>query len=89
MRYSSKQTTEDVQGNMSLTKIKKLKANIRENGSIKRELGSKRHQKLFKAHWRFILKLISDYPYNTWNRIVDKLWNKHGVKVGRTTILSF
>ena len=80
MEYSSKQIAEDAQVNMSLKTVKRLKANIRENGSITREPGSGRPQKLLEAHKSFILKLITDSPYHTWNKIAVKLWNKHGVK---------
>ena len=89
MGYSSKQIAEYAQVNISLRTVKRLKANIRENGSITREPGSGRPQKLLEDHKSFILKLITDSPYHTWNRIAVKLWNKHGVKVDRTTIFRF
>ena len=74
---------------MSLRTVKRLKANVSENGSITRELGSGRPQKLLEAQKSFILKQITDSPYHTWNRIAVKLWSKHGVKVDRTTIFRF
>ena len=74
---------------MSLRTVKKLKANIREKRSIIKEQESGRPQKLLEALKSFILKLITDSPYHTWNRISVKLWNKHGVKVDRTTIFRF
>ena len=89
MWYSSKHIAEDAQANMSLRTVKRLKTNIREDGSIIREPGLGRPQKLLEAHKSFILKLITDSPYHTWNRIAVKLWNKHVVKVDRMTIFRF
>ena len=60
MRYSSKQIVEDAQVNMNLRTVKRLKAKIRENGSITRDPGSWRRQKLIEAHRSFIYKLITD-----------------------------
>ena len=65
MGYSSKQIAEDAQVNMSLKTFKRLKANIRENGSITRGTGSGRPQKLIEAHKSFILTLITDSPSHT------------------------
>ena len=87
--YPSKQIAEDAQVIISLKTVKSLKANIRENESITRESGTRRPQKLLEAHKSHMLKLITDSPYNTWNRIEVKQWDKHGVKVGKVSPFRF
>ena len=89
MGYSVQQITEDAQVNMSLSTFKRLKAKVREHGSIIREEGSGRPTKLLEVHQDFILKLLNDSPFNTCKRIALKLKNKHEIEVDRTTIFRF
>ena len=89
MGYLVQQIAEDAQVNMSLSTVKKLKAKVREHGSIIREEGSGRPTKLLEIHQDFILKLLNDSPFNTCKRIALKLKNKHGIEVDRTTISRF
>ena len=89
MSYSVQQIAEDAQVNMSLSQVKRLKAKIREHGSIIREEGSGRPTKLLEIHQDYILKLLNDSPFNTWKRIALKLKKKHGIEVDRTTISKF
>ena len=89
MGYSVQQIAEDAQVNMSLSTVKRLKAKVREHGSIIREEGSGRPTKLLKIHQDFILKLLNNSPFNTCKKIVLKLKNKHGIEVDRTTISRF
>ena len=89
MGYSVQQRDEDAQVNMSLSSVKRLKAKVREHGSIIREEGSGRPTKLLEIYQDFILKLLNDSPFNTCKRIDLKLKNKHGIEVDRTTISRF
>ena len=89
MGYSVQQIAEDAQVNMSLSTVKRLKAKVREHGSIIREEGSGRPTKLLEIHQDFILKILNDSPFNTCKRIALKLKNKHGIEVDRTTISRF
>ena len=89
MGYSIQQRAEDAQVNMSLSSVKKLKAKVREHGSIIREEGSGIPTKLLEIHQDFILKILNDSPFNTCKRIALKLKNKHGIEVDRTTISRF
>ena len=74
---------------MSLSTVKRLKAKVKEHGSIIREEGSWRPTKLLEIHQDFILKLLNYSPFNTCKRITLKLKNKHGIEVDRTTISRF
>ena len=56
MGYSVQQIAEDAQVNMCLSKVKRLKAKIREHGSIIREEESERPTKLLEIHQRFYFK---------------------------------
>ena len=69
MGYSVQQITEDAQVNMSLSTVKRLKAKVREHGSIIREEGSERPAKILEIHQDFILKLLKNSPFNTCKRI--------------------
>ena len=69
INYSVQQIAEDAQVNMSLSTVKRLKAKVREHGSIIREEGSGRPTKLLEIHQDFILKLLNDSPFNTCKRI--------------------
>ena len=89
MGYSVQQIAEDARVNMSLSIVKRLKAKVREHGSIIREEGSGRPTKLLEIHQDFILKLLNDSPFNTCKRIALKLKNKHWIEVDRTTISRF
>ena len=89
MGYSVQQIAEDAQVNMSLSTVKRLKAKVREHGSIIREEGSGRPTKLLEIHQDFIFKLLNNSPFNTCKRIAWKLKNKHGIEVDRTTISRF
>ena len=89
MSYSVQQIEVDAQVNMSLSTVKRLKANVSENGSIIREEGSGRPTKLLEIHQNFIIKLLNDSPFNKCKRIALKLKNKHGIEVDRTTISRF
>ena len=89
MGYSVQKIAEDAQVNMSLSTVKRLKAKVREHGSIIREEESGRHTKLLDIHQDFILKLLNYSPFSTCKRIALKLKNKHGIEVDRTTISRF
>ena len=89
MGYSVQQIAEDAQVNMSLSTVKRLKAKVREHGSIIREEGSGKPSKLLEIHQDFILKLLNYSPFNSSKRIALKLKNKHGYEVDRTTISRF
>ena len=73
MSYSVQQIAEDAEVNMSLRTVKRLKAKVREHGSIIIEEGSGRPTKLLENHQDFILKLLNDSPFNTWKRIALKI----------------
>ena len=89
MGCSVQQIAEDAHVNMSLSTVKRLKANVREHGSIIREEGSGRPTKLLEIHQDFILKLLNYSPFNTCKRIALKLKNKHRIEVDKTTISRF
>ena len=89
MGYSVQQIAEDAQVNMSLSTVKRLKAKVREYGSIIREEGSGKPTKLLEIHQDFILKLLNDSSFNTCKRIALKLKNKNGIEVDKTTISRF
>ena len=89
MGYSVKEIAQDSQVNMSLSTVKKLKSKIKAHGSIMREEGSGRPEKLSEIHKNYILKLIADSPFNTSNRIAIKLKNNYEVEVHRSTISRF
>ena len=89
MDYSVQQIAEDAQVNKSLSTVKRLKAKVREHGSIIREERSRRPTKRLEIHHDFILKLLNDSPFNTCKRIALKLKSKHGIEVDRTTISRF
>ena len=57
---------------MSFSTVKKLKSKIKAHGSIMIEEGSGRPEKLSEIHKNYILKLITDPPFNTSNRIALK-----------------
>ena len=70
--------------------VKRLKSKIKAHGSIMREEGSGRHEKLSEIHKKnYILKLIADSPFNTSNRIAINLKNNYEVEVHRSTISRF
>ena len=87
--YSVKEIAQDSQVNMSLSTVKRLKSKIKAHGSIMREEGSGRPEKLSEIHKNYILKLIADSPFNTSNRIAIKLKNNYEVEVHRSTISLF
>ena len=89
MGYSVKEIAQDSQVNMSLSTVKRLKSKIKAHGSIMREEGSGRPEKLSEIHKNYILKLIADSPFNTSNRIAIKLKNNYEVEVHRSTISRF
>ena len=89
MGYSVKEIAQDSQVNMSLSTVKRLKFKIKSHGSIMREEGSGRSEKLSEIHKNYILKLIADSPFNTSNRIAIKLKNNYEVEVHRSTISRF
>ena len=73
--------------------VKRLKSKIKVHGSIMKEEGSGRPEKLSEIHKKnYILKLITDSPFNTSNRIAIKLKNNYEVKEqlwSRSTISRF
>ena len=89
MGYSVKEIAQDLQVNMSLSTVKILKSKIKAHGSIMREIGSGRPDKLSEIHKNYILNLIADSPFNTSNRIDIKLKNSNQVEVHRRTISRF
>ena len=89
MSYWVQQIAEDAQVNMSLSIVKRLKAKVREHGSIIREEGSGGPTKQLEIHQDFILKLLNDSSFNTRKRIALKLKNKHEIEVDSTTISRF
>ena len=74
---------------MSLSTVKRLKSKINAHGSIMREEGSGRPEKLSEIHKNYIRKLIADLTFNTSNRIVLKLKNNYEVELHRSTISRF
>ena len=74
---------------MSLNTVKRLKSKIKAHGSITREEGSRRPEKLSEIHNNYILKPIADSSFNTSNRIAIKLKNNYEVEVHRSTISQF
>ena len=89
MGYSVKEIAQDSQVNMSFSTVKRLKSKIKTHGSIMREEGSGRPEKLSEIHKNYILKLIADSPFNSSNRIALKLKNNYEVEVHRSTISRF
>ena len=89
MGYSVQQIAEDAQVSVSLSTVKRLKAKVREHGSIIREEVSGRPTNLLEIHQDFILKLLNYSPFNTCKRITLKLKNKHGIEVDRTPLSRF
>ena len=79
--YSVKEIAQDSQANMSLSTVKRLMFKIKGHGNIMRVKGSGSPEKLSEIHKSYILKLITDSPFNTSNRIVLKLKNKYEVEV--------
>ena len=84
--YSKKEITQDSQVNMNLSTVKRLKSKIKAHGSIMREEGSGRSEKLSEIHKSNILKLIADSPFNTSKRIALKLKNNYEVELHRSII---
>ena len=72
---------------MSLSTVKRLKSKIKAHGSIMREEGSGRPEKLSEIHKNYIIK--ADSPFNSSNRIAIKLKNNYEVEVHRSTISQF
>ena len=74
---------------MNFGTIKRLKFKIKAHGSIMREKELERSEKLSEINKNYILKLISDSPSNTLNRIALKLKKKYEVEVLRGIIFRF
>ena len=89
MGYSVKEIAQNSQVNMSLSTVKRLKFKIKAHGSIMREVGSGRPEKLSKIHKNYILKLIANSSFNISNRIAINLNNNYEVEVHRSTFSRF
>ena len=86
-RLSNTEIANDLQINLSLSKVKRLLYQIRYNGDIERVIGSGRKRKQNSKHERFVVDWELENPLISTVKLCERIHRKFEKEISHDTIL--
>ena len=85
--YLTQKITNDLQVNLSLSTVKRLRDQIRYNGDIERVIGSGRKRKLNYEQERFVVDWVLENPLLSTAKLYERIHRKFEIEISHDTIL--
>ena len=87
MGLSNTEIANDLQVNLSLSTVKRLRDQIRYNGDIERVIGSGRKRKLNSEQERFVVDWALENPLLSTVKLCERIHRKFEIEISHDTIL--